>query len=45
MEIHRFLPDTAVFDPILSAYKSDEEYVRTFGGLEVQILVVFYQWR
>jgi len=32
MEIHRFLPDTAVFDPVLSAYKSDEEDFLWIGG-------------
>ena len=32
MEIHRFLPDTAVFDPVLSAYKSDEEDFWWIGG-------------
>ena len=36
-----FLPVTAVFDPFLSVYKSGDECVKTFGGLEVQILVVF----
>ena len=32
MEIHRFLPDRAVFDPVLSAYKSDEEDFLWIGG-------------
>ena len=32
MEIHRFLPDRAVFDPVLSAYKSDEEDFWWIGG-------------
>ena len=30
-----------MFDPFLSVYKSGDECVKTFGGLEVQILVVF----
>ena len=41
MEILLFLPDTAVLDPYLSVYKSGDECVKTFGGLEVQILVIF----
>ena len=32
MEIHCFLLDTAVFDPVLSAYKSDEEDFLWIGG-------------
>ena len=36
-----FLPDTAVLDPFMSVYKSGDELVRTYGGLEVQILVIF----
>ena len=33
-----------MFDPFLSVYKSGDECVKTFGGLEVQILVIF-SWR
>ena len=40
MENYVFPARTAVFDPYLSVYKSGDECVKTFSGLEVQILVI-----